>query len=281
MNRIARKTLFAVSTASALIGGMIIAATPASAQDGGPPPPQGQGQGGGRGRGGFGGGQGQGGGQGGGFGGGFGGGRGGFGGQGGFGGGPGGMMGNQTPSAANLPLRLMASYLALSDAQVGKIALSRDDMQEASRPTPMRRPAGGQGGQGGQPGMDMQAMFAEMAAKRQSAEKKSVAEIRAILSPEQSTKLATLIKAMESLRTAGYRPDSIGKLQLNDEQLTRISRGGAVESILTPDQMAIAETYRMPLGGPGGRGGPGGPGGGPGGPGGPDGQGGPPPPPQE
>jgi hypothetical protein len=230
------------------------------------------GQGGQGGRGGFGGGQGQGGG------------RGGFGGQGGFGG----MMGNQTPSAATLPLRLMVSYLGLSDAQVGKIALSRDDMQEASRPAPMRRPAGGapdgqpgQGGPGGG-GMDMQAMMAEMQAKRQSAEKKAVAEIRTILSPEQSTKLATLIKAMESLRTAGYRPEAAGKLQLNDEQLTRIARGGAIESILTPDQMAIAETFRMPRGGPGGPGGPGGFGGGPGGfGGGPGGQGGPPPPPED
>ena len=83
--------------------------------------------------------------------GGFGGGQGGFPGGGGFGGGqggPGGMMGmmggmmgmNREVSAVSIPLRVMALYLNLTDAQAGKIALIREDMQDAARPQmPQRR----------------------------------------------------------------------------------------------------------------------------------------------
>jgi hypothetical protein len=79
---------------------------------------------------------------------------------------------------------------------------------------------------------------------------------------------------METLQAAGIRPDAVGPLRLTDEQMTRIGRGGNIESILTPEQMTIVEGYRMPppgQGGPGGFRGPGGPGG--------FGQDGPPPPP--
>ncbi len=286
INRLAIKSLFAAGAAVLLVGGTALSA---SAQQYGygpdssaPQPPQG-GPGGGGGGGGFGGGGGYGGG-------GYGGGGGrGFGGQ----GGPGGMMGNRAPSAANLSLRVMATYLALTESQISKIALSRDDMQQANTMPPPRR--GGQGGQGGGQGSqpDFQAMFAEMNAKRQAAEKKTVAEIKAVLTADQVSKLALLLKAMESLQTAGIRGDAIGKLQLTDTQLSSIARGGDVTTILTPEQTTIAQDFRIPQGGPGGpggrggfggpgQGGPGGRGGGPGqgGPGG-DGQGAPPPPPQE
>ena len=87
-------------------------------------PPQGGfgGQGGPGGQGGFGG---QGGGRGGGF-------------PGGMTGGPSGMM-NREVSAANIGLRILASYLNLNEAQVGKIALIREEAQDTMRPQMRRR----------------------------------------------------------------------------------------------------------------------------------------------
>lgn len=259
MNRIVTRSMFALTSAVLLLGGTTLPVVAAAQQGQG----QRQGQGevtrqGGPERQGRPGGQG-----------GFrepGGGRGGFGGMGGVGG----MMGARPLSATNLSLRLMSTYLGLNDSQVSKIALARDDMQEASRMTPPAR-----GGANAITRENMQSMFAEINARRDSAEKRAVAEIRAVLTPEQATKLSTLVKAMESLQTAGFRPDSVGALRLTDEQMNRLARGGTPATVLTAEQMTTAETYRIPSpqgfpgGGPGRRG-PGGPGGqrGPGGPGG-------------
>ena len=240
-------------------------------EQGGP----GGGQGGQGGRGGFGG---PGGGQGG---------PGGFGG-GGFQGGPGGFQGGRmgmlrTVSAASLPLRVMVSYLGLTDAQTGKIALVREDMQDAMRPQMGQRPGqpqgqprgdsqgqqpqGRQGNQRSQGNQGNQGNPQAMQAAMQVAEKKATTEINAVLSDDQKTKLATLVKAIKALQDGGIRPDAALKLKLTEEQLAKLAGGTAVEEVLTTEQQNIAENYRMPAGGFGG---------GPGGPGGPGGFGGPP-----
>ncbi|MCX6368915.1 MAG: hypothetical protein NTX57_19715 [Armatimonadetes bacterium] len=259
-------------------------------------PPQGGEQGGGfggrgGGRGGRGGGQG-------GPGGGFGGQGGGFPGGGGFGGmmggmmggmgGPGGMMGmmgmNREISAANVALRIMALYLSLTDAQSGKIALIREESQDAMRPQmPPRRPQqdpnadpnAAQNAQGGgRPDMqammqEMQAAMQEMQANIAKAERKATTDTDAVLSEAQRTRLKLLIKALKGLQEAGIRPEATLKLMLNEDQLTKLAQGRKPESVLSTEQQTIAKGYTMPMG----RGGQGGPGGGFGGRGG--GQGGP------
>ncbi|WP_309722710.1 hypothetical protein [Armatimonas sp.] len=247
-------------------------------------PPQGQGgeQGGGRGgrgggRGGFGGGQG---GPGGGFGGGGVGGPGGIMGMMGGMGGPGGMMGgmNREISAANISLRIMALYLSLTDAQSGKIALLREESQDAMRPQmPQRRPQASEGAdpsaapnaQGGRPDMqammqEMQAAMQEMQANMAKAERKAAADTDAVLSEAQRTRLKLLIKALKGLQEAGIRPEATLKLMLNEDQLTKLAQGRKPESVLSTEQQTIAKGFMMPTG----RGGFGGPGGGVGGPGG-------------
>lgn len=242
-------------------------------------PPQGGDQGGGRG--GQGGGRGgRGGGQGGPGGGGFGGlggaqggfgGAGGFGGQGGFGGMIGGMMGmSRDITAVTIPLRAMALYLSLTDNQTGKIALIREEMQEAARPQmPQRRGApqdpnadpnaAATPTQGGRP--DIQAMMQEMQTNVAKAERKAVTDTNAVLSEPQRTRLALLIKALKSLQDEGVRPEASIKLLLNEDQLTALSRGRKMDIVLTPEQKTIAQGYLSPMG-RGGFGGPGGPGGG-------------------
>jgi LTXXQ motif family protein len=211
---------------------------------------------------------------------------GGFGGQGGFGGGPGGMMGgpggmmgmmgmNREVSAATIPLRVMATYLNLTDAQAGKIALIREDMQDASRPQMPKRPAqdpNADPAAGGRP--DFQAMMQEMQANVQKAERKATTDTSAVLTDPQRTMLSTLIKALKVMQDAGIRPEAATKLQLADDQLRQLAQGRTPDKVLSADQQAIAQSYMMPMMGRGGPGGPGGPGGGFGGPGGPGGQGG-------
>ncbi len=233
-------------------------------------PPQGGEQGG------FGG---QGGGRGGRGGGGFGGGQGGSGG-GGFGGGMmGGMMGmSREISAVSIPLRVMVLYLSLTDAQAGKIALIREDMQDAARPQmPTRRApqdpnadpsaAPAPSAQGGRP--DMQAMMQEMQTNVAKAERKAVADTNAVLSEPQRVRLSLLIKALKGLQDEGVRPEAATKLMLNEDQLTNLARGRKMESVLSAEQKTIAQSYMSPMG----RGGQGGPGGGFGGQGGPGGGG--------
>jgi hypothetical protein len=215
--------------------------------------------------------------------GGFGGPGGGFGGpgQGGFRGGPGGMMGMgaRTVSAATIPLRVLATYLNLSDAQAGKIALAREEMQDAMRPTPPQR-RNGNGGNGGNSGGAPNAynpggpggggqppQFEEMQARFQAAEKKTSNAIKAALSEDQQAKLSLLVKALQQLQNEGIRPDAALKLLLTGDQVSKLAGGRKAESVLTPEQMEVADAYRMPQG-PGGFGGPGGGGGFQGGPGG-------------
>jgi Spy/CpxP family protein refolding chaperone len=208
-------------------------------------------------------------------------GQGGFGGQGGPGrgqgrpgqGGFGGQMGMpRVVSAASVSLRALVAYLTLSDGQIGKIALIREDMMEAMRPAPPKRPTDGQPPQ--QPRRE------DMQAKSLAAEKKATAEINALLSDGQRKQLGILVKAMKALQAGGIRPDAVIKLALTNDQLDKLAAGNVVDNVLTDEQQTIAEGYRMPPGGPG-FGGPGGPGGFPGGPGGPGGfpggPGGPPP----
>lgn len=205
-------------------------------------------------------------------------GRGGFGGPGGPGGGFGGpgFMGgmNRTVSAATIPLRVMSLYLGLTDAQKGKIAEAREEMQDSMRPQMSRRNANSNDGP---PRFDPE----QMEAQRQSAEKKGTKEITQILSDAQRSKLNLLVKALAALQAAGIRSEAALKLNLTDDQLSRLAAMNAnaastrAETVLTDDQKDIAEDYKMPMGPPGGRGGFAG-GGGPGGPGGPGGFGGPP-----
>ena len=242
---------FALTFVALMVGGAALAQ-----------PPQGGFGGQGGGRGGRGGGQ---------FGGGgFPGGPGGGGGQGGFGG-PGGMMGgmNRETSATNISLRIMVLYLSLTDAQAGKIALVREEMQEGMRPQmQQRRPQqqdpnadpNAQGG--GRP--DMQAMMQEMQANMAKAERKGTTDTDTVLSDAQRTRLKLLIKALKGLQDAGIRPEASLKLMLNADQLTKLAQGSKPESVFSTEQQAIAKDYTMPTG----RGGPGGPGGSPGGPGG-------------
>jgi LTXXQ motif family protein len=262
MNRLA------LTIVALMVGGAALAQPPQGGF-GGQGGPGGQGGG----RGGFGGGQG-----------GFGGGPGGFGGgQGGPGGMMGGMMGmNREVSAASIPLRVMAMYLNLSDAQAGKIALIREDMQDAMRPQmpprrPQQDPNGDPNAQGGQR-PDFQAMMQEMQANVAKAERKATTDTNGVLSEPQRTRLSLLIKALKGLQESGIRPEAAAKLELNDDQLTKLSQGRKPESVLTPEQQTTAQSYMAPMrggfGGPGGQGGPGGGFGGPGGGGGRGGRGG-------
>ena len=180
------------------------------------------------------------------------------GGRGGFGGGPGGMMGNRAVTAASLSLRTLLTYLDLTDAQAVKIALAKEDAMES-----MRGP-GGFGGQRGGPGG--------------AGDQKAVGAINALLSAEQKTRLATLVKAVAALQKAGIRPEAAAKLKLSDEQIVKLVQGATKEDVLDETQTGIAASFAMPQGGPGGPGGfGGGRGGFPGGPGGQGGPGGPPP----
>ncbi|WP_395145053.1 Spy/CpxP family protein refolding chaperone [Armatimonas sp.] len=195
-------------------------------------------------------------------GGGFGGGQGGFPGGGGFGGG---MMGmSREISAVNIPLRVMALYLSLTDGQAGKIALIREDMQDAARPQmPPRRasqdpnvdPSVAPSAQGGRP--DMQAMMQEMQTNVAKAERKATADTNALLSEPQRVRLSLLIKALKGLQDAGVRPEAAVKLLLNEDQLTKLAQGRKPESVLSTEQQTIAQGYMSPMGrgGRGGRGG--------------------------
>ena len=159
--------------------------------------------------------------------------QGGFGGQGGGrggrgggfpgGGGPGGMMGgpgmmggmmNREVSAANIGLRIMASYLDLTEAQVGKIALIREEAQDAMRPQ-VRRPQRNSNaeGEGGPP--DFQAMMQEMQASMQKAERKATTDTAALLSDAQSSRLKLLVKALKGLQDSGIRPEARGSRDLS------------------------------------------------------------------
>lgn len=180
--------------------------------------------------------------------GGFGGQQGGFpgGGQrGGFPGGPGGPMGmpNREVNAISVPLRALTGYLSLSESQVAKIALLREDAMEAMRP---------------QPGQQRQRN--SNTSSSNTAERKVISEITALLSDSQRSRLNTLVKALKGLQEEGIRPDALTKLQLTDDQLAKLAAGRALESFLTSEQQKIAQSYQMPQGGPGGfPGGPGGP----------------------
>ena len=180
-------------------------------------------------------------------------------------GGPSGMM-NREVSAANIGLRILASYLNLNEAQVGKIALIREEAQDTMRPQ-MRRPQRGSNaeGEGGPP--DFQAMMQEMQASMQKAERKATTDTTALLSEAQSSRLKLLVKALKGLQDSGIRPEAALKLQLTEEQLTKLAQGRKPESVLSTEQQTIAQSFQAPMG-RGGFGGPGGPGGGgfPGGP---------------
>lgn len=170
-------------------------------------------------------------------------------------GGPGGRR-ERAPravTAASIPLRTLASYLSLTDAQTGKIALIREEAQEALRPAMPRQREAGSGADSG----------------RQAAETKASREIKAVLNESQRTRLTALMKAIQTLQSAGVRPDAVTKLQLTDEQLAGLAAGRGVDEVLNERQIEIAQSYRVPpFGGPGGF--PGGPPpegfGGPGGP---------------
>ena len=165
------------------------------------------------------------------------------------------MMGARTITAASLPLKVMAAYLDLDDAQVGKIALVREDAQEAMRPQPPQRRSGQEDGQPGQP-----PSFQDMQARAQSADRRAASDIAGLLSDPQRRRLTTLVKAVKALQDEGIRPDAAVKLRLTDEQLTRLASGGKTSAVLTAEQQSIAQAYTMPQGGPGGfPGGPGGP----------------------
>lgn len=206
------------------------------------------------------------------------GGPGGFGGQGGgFGpggpgggfpggpGGPGGMMGMPREiSAASIPLRALSLYLNLSDTQTAKIALIREDMQEAMRPQmqqPQRRQA--QRDPNADPSQPQQARRGNNNNPSfQVAERKATTETTALLSESQRSRLNVLVKALKGLQEAGIRPDAASKLQLSDDQLSKLASGRALENVLSTEQQQVAQSYQMPQGGPGGPGGfPGGPGG--------------------
>jgi hypothetical protein len=174
----------------------------------------------------------------------------------------------------------MALYLSLTDAQSGKIALIREESQDAMRPQmPPRRPqqdpnADPNAQSGGRPDMqammqEMQAAMQEMQANIAKAERKATTDTDAVLSEAQRTRLKLLIKALKGLHEAGIRPEATLKLMLNEDQLTKLAQGRKPESVLSTEQQTIAKGYTMPMG----RGGQGGPGGGFGGRGG--GQGGP------
>lgn len=169
--------------------------------------------------------------------------QGGFpGGPGGPGGGfPGGPMGmpNREISASSLPLRVMATYLSLTDTQLGKIALLREDAMEAMRP---------------QPGQQRQRNTNP--SNNSAAERKATSEITALLNESQRSRLNLLVKALKGLQEDGVRPDAAVKLQLTDDQLSKLAAGRASESVLTSEQQKIAQSYQMPQGGPGGPGGP-------------------------
>lgn len=251
MNRLA------LTFVALMVGGAALAQPPQGGFGGQGGPGEQGGFGGRGGRGGFGG-------PGGGFGGGFPGG-GGFGGPGGM---MGGMMGmNRELSATNLPLRIMALYLSLSDAQSGKIALIREEMQDAMRPQmPQRRPQQDPNGDpnaqgGGRP--DMQAMMQEMQTAIAKAERKATTDTDAALSDAQRTRLKLLIKALKGLQDSGIRPEASLKLMLSADQLTKLAQGSKPESVFSTEQQTIAKDYTMPqgrggFGGPGGQGGPGG-----------------------
>lgn len=173
---------------------------------------------------------------------------GGFGGQGGgFGpggpGGPGGMMGMPREiSAASIPLRALSLYLNLSDTQTAKIALIREDMQEALRPQMQARR-----------GNNNNANF-------QTTERKATTETTALLSDAQRSRLNVLVKALKGLQEAGVRPEAASKLQLSEDQLSKLASGRALDNVLSTQQQQVAQSYQMPQGGPGGfPGGPGGP----------------------
>lgn len=146
-------------------------------------------------------------------------------------------------TAASIPLRTLALYLGLTDAQTGKIALIREDMQDALRPQmPQRRP--------------------QQDPNVQAAERKATNDTTALLNEAQRTRLNTLVKALKGLQQAGVRPDAAVKLQLSDEQLVKLAAGRGIESVLSAEQQQVAQEYKQPQGGPGGPGGfPGGPGG--------------------
>jgi hypothetical protein len=211
------------------------------------------------------------------------------------------MMMPRQLSATNIPLRILAKYVNLNDSQIGKVAIVREEMMDAMRPTPPpRRGNGGPGGPGGDRGgpnaygggqggpggfgRGQQPNFEEMQGRIQAADKKATEDIKAILTEDQRGKLARLVKALQALQSEGIRPDAVLKLEITEDQIAKLGGGRTVANVLTPEQQERAEEFRMPPG-PGGFGGPGGPGGfgGPGGPGGrggfggPGGPGGPPP----
>lgn len=184
-------------------------------------------------------------------------------------GGPGAMMGgmmNREVSAANIGLRIMASYLDLTEAQIGKIALIREEAQDAMRPQMSQRRgqrSANAEGEGGPP--DFQAMMQEMQASMQKAERKATTDTTALLSEAQSSRLKLLVKALKGLQDSGIRPEAALKLQLSDSQLTKLAQGSKPESVLSSEQQTIAQSFQAPMG-RGSFGGPGGPDGFPGGP---------------
>lgn len=145
-------------------------------------------------------------------------------------------------SAASIPLRALSLYLNLSDTQTAKIALIREDMQEALRPQMQARR-----------GNNNNANF-------QTTERKATTETTALLSDAQRSRLNVLVKALKGLQEAGVRPEAASKLQLSEDQLSKLASGRALDNVLSTQQQQVAQSYQMPQGGPGGfPGGPGGP----------------------
>ena len=202
------------------------------------------------------------------------------------------------------PIKALVSALKLTDDQKTAIQKIQTDFQTASkalRPPPPDP-------NGGTP-PDPTTMEANRA-KEQKLEKTANDQITALLTDDQKTAAASLLKMLPVLREAGIPLEVFGDLNLTADQKTKIAAtvkadkdaaNGAMSrelhdkiqadvlALLTADQQATLTAYvkahPRPQGGPGGPdGGPGGFGGGHRGgrPGGPDGQGGPgdmPPPP--
>ncbi|MCX6360801.1 MAG: hypothetical protein NT029_13385 [Armatimonadetes bacterium] len=242
------------------------------------------------------------------------------------GGGMGGRMRMRMPMALNrAPVEALKGPLKLNDGQVKKLdtiqSKFRDDAMGLFRQgmgggpgmgggrTGMGGPGmGGPGMGGGRPGMGGPgAGGAEMQKnmdKIQGMAKKASADMNAVLTPAQRTKVPALLAAMDAAQGAGIPLGAVGDLNLTPDQVKKLKAVGdasrekqmkafqgmgpggdrdammkkftamrdeqrkATSAVLNPAQRAAVAAYEKahPRRGFGG---PGGPGGGPGGPGGP------------
>lgn len=193
-------------------------------------------------------------------------------------GGPGqaGGRGMRALSVATIPVEALKQALKLNDGQVQKIKAIQDQLR---KDTMGMRPQGG-----GMP--DPAAME-----KRRALTQKAAKDIEALLTAEQKTALATVVRQMSAMRMVGIPPMALAELKLTADQKKKIQalvapameqlKGIAPEerrtkmraimeemrpkvaAILTPEQQKIVAKYmqRRGRGGEGGPGGPGAPGG--------------------